>query len=484
MYRFVLLAALSMLSALASAAPNWPDLSIPAAPQFNSGKDVAVIVGIENYAELPTISGAVDNAEAWYLYFTVTLGLPEERVSLLTNKKGTREKLLKAFQEKTRLAQKGGNLWFIFVGHGAPPVSKNGGLLLGYDTQSEIDSIEERSVSVQEVLDIVKKGKQTKTIALLDTGLNGHIPEGELVFGIEHDHSIKKIGIKDLAATFKKKSKQELTLMTGAAGEQYSGTLPGTTLPAFSYLALGAVRGWADADEDGVVTSQELRDYTASILLVLASDQLQTPALAASNVESMIALSIENGPDLNQVFASLSGSAKPVKPIVSSAPPKAPPIETPKPLTDSTSKLGGAKPGREAIEAFILQKINAARTKKGLKPLTQESRLLAAARDHSQEMAELNYFSHNSPTPGLENFIDRITAAGAKGFSTGGENIVFRQQEMSDAEMAEALFQQWMDSPGHKENILTEEFLVTGLGVFLSGSRCWATQVFVDQLKK
>jgi uncharacterized protein YkwD len=164
-------------------------------------------------------------------------------------------------------------------------------------------------------------------------------------------------------------------------------------------------------------------------------------------------------------------------------PQKAPPIETTKPLNESTSKLGSAKAGRETIEALLLQKINAARTKEGLKPLSQESHLLTAARDHSQEMAELSYFSHNSPTPGLENFIDRITLAGAKGFSTGGENIVFRQQEMSDAEMAEALFQQWMNSPGHKENILTKEFLVTGLGVFQSGSRCWATQVFVDKVK-
>jgi uncharacterized protein YkwD len=475
------------LFASTASAQNWPDLSIPAAPVSEGGNDVVVIVGVEKYAELPAVPGAVFNAEAWYNYFTVTMGLPEEQVTLLTNKKGTREKILKALTEKSKMASKGGALWFVFIGQGAPGFNKNGGLLVGYDTQSEIDSISERCVSLQEALTAVQKGKQSKTFFLVDSGLNGHIPEGELLFGLEHDHS-KKSELKSLVTAYKKKSKQELTILTAASGEQYAGPLLGVSVPAFSYLALGGLRGWADSNLDEGVSVQELRDYVASVLLLIATDQIQTPELATMQSDSMMVWSAGEALSIKSSVASNKPSnpkanppkedPKPVNPKVN------PPKEDPKPdNTTSTSKLGGTKKGPEAIEEMILQKINAARAKAGLSALTQQSKLLKAARDHSQEMAELGYFSHQSPTPGRESFMDRINLSGAKGVSTAGENIVFRQQDISDAEMAEALFQQWMNSPGHRDNILTEDFRVTGLGVFQDGSRCWATQVFADAAK-
>lgn len=501
-----------LLPSLAFAAPNWPDLSIPAAPQGGGEKDVAVIIGVESYAELPRLEGANDMAELWYQYLTITRSVPSKQVTLLTNKKGTREKMLKALQEKAKLASKGGTFWVIFIGRGAPGSATNGGLLLGYDTQSEIDSLAERGVSLQEVFDTVKKGKQSKVVALIDDGLNGHVPEGDLIFGIEHEHITKKIGPKEIAAAHKKKAKQDAVILTAAAGEQYAGPLPGADVPAFSYLTLGGVRGWADSNQDGNVTAQEIRDYTASVLMLFARDQIQTPVLAASNTETKLSFSSEGGPDIVALFTggtpkSNTGSGNSGL-IGKNTIPFTTTKEDPKPPKGNSNNLGtpnnngnnsnngngssnnngnntapSASNRVESIESMLLAKINAARKDDGLPALKQNAKLLSAARLHSEEMATLGYFSHQSPTPGLESFVDRIKASGATGFSTAGENIVFRQENVSDADMAEALFQQWMNSPGHRENILTPDFLVTGLGVFVDGSRCWATQVFADAVK-
>jgi uncharacterized protein YkwD len=119
-----------------------------------------------------------------------------------------------------------------------------------------------------------------------------------------------------------------------------------------------------------------------------------------------------------------------------------------------------------------------------VKPLKSEERLLAAARAHSEEMARLGYFSHQSPTRGLETFADRISAAEVTGFSTAGENIIYREGYLDDGDLADTLLTQWMDSPPHRANILSPDYRVTGLGIYRDGQRIWATQVFVDRVAK
>jgi uncharacterized protein YkwD len=135
-----------------------------------------------------------------------------------------------------------------------------------------------------------------------------------------------------------------------------------------------------------------------------------------------------------------------------------------------------------ALEEAVLAKMNAYRASQKLPPLASAKQLQEAAQNHSQEMFLLGYFSHQSPTAGMQTFLDRIKAAGATGFSTGGENIIYREGNLDDASLADALLKQWLDSPPHKANILSKEYFVTGLGFYRDGAKVWGTQVFVDRL--
>jgi uncharacterized protein YkwD len=158
------------------------------------------------------------------------------------------------------------------------------------------------------------------------------------------------------------------------------------------------------------------------------------------------------------------------------------PIEDPEPTGGSPGVPGQKVAPSAALEDAVLAKMNAYRASQKLPPLASDKLLQTAAQMHSEEMFKLGYFSHQSPTSGMLTFLDRVKAVGATGFSTGGENIIYREGNVDDASLADALLKQWLDSPPHKANILSKEYFVTGLGFYRDGTKVWGTQVFVDRL--
>jgi formylglycine-generating enzyme required for sulfatase activity len=98
-------------------------------------------------------------------------------------------------------------------------------------------------------------------------------------------------------------------LMTAAKSDQFAGPLPGGFRPAFSYLALGALRGWA-ADARGDVTASGLVDYVRRVLS-LSRDRTQTPELSTPETAAVVlGNGRESGPDLaklQRATAAFSG---------------------------------------------------------------------------------------------------------------------------------------------------------------------------------
>lgn len=125
-----------------------------------------------------------------------------------------------------------------------------------------------------------------------------------------------------------------------------------------------------------------------------------------------------------------------------------------------------------AVEKQVFDAINSIRQANGLYLLTNQAGLGGVARAHSDDMLARDYLSHVNPEgkdPG-----DRIAAAGIT-VTAWGENIA-----MSDglADPVDAIVQGWMDSPGHRENILRAGWTHTGVGVAQSGDTFYFTQVF------
>lgn len=116
-----------------------------------------------------------------------------------------------------------------------------------------------------------------------------------------------------------------------------------------------------------------------------------------------------------------------------------------------------AKPaGNTSYEDQVVTLVNQERAKAGCTALTVDSRLVTAARGHSQDMAIRNYFDHNTPegvTPWT-----RITNAGYT-FSSAAENIAAGQA--TPASVMDA----WMNSAGHRANILNCNLRNIGVGL-------------------
>ena len=113
----------------------------------------------------------------------------------------------------------------------------------------------------------------------------------------------------------------------------------------------------------------------------------------------------------------------------------------------------------EAAEAQMLALVNEERAKVGAPALILDPALTAAARLHSEDMWERQYFAHETPD-GTDPFA-RMTVAGAR-FLYAGENIAL-------APSTQLAHTGLMNSPGHRRNILDPKFRRVGIGVIDGG---------------
>lgn len=132
------------------------------------------------------------------------------------------------------------------------------------------------------------------------------------------------------------------------------------------------------------------------------------------------------------------------------------------------------------LERRILDGINEARAEEGLPPLQPHPLLATAARGHSEEMATQGYFAHESPTRGRERFTDRLKAAGVSSFGAAAENIA---KGRYPGDPADGIVESWLESPGHRANILSDRYVYTGVGVASRDGTLWSTQVFTSTLE-
>ena len=121
-----------------------------------------------------------------------------------------------------------------------------------------------------------------------------------------------------------------------------------------------------------------------------------------------------------------------------------------------------------AYEQEVIRLVNVERTKAGLKALTEDWELSRVARYKSQDMHDLRYFSHTSPTYGSP--FDMMKAFGIR-YRTAGENIAMGYRTPA------AVVQGWMNSPGHRANILNASYTKIGVG-YVAGGNYW-TQHFI-----
>ncbi|MCM3773402.1 CAP domain-containing protein [Priestia aryabhattai] len=138
--------------------------------------------------------------------------------------------------------------------------------------------------------------------------------------------------------------------------------------------------------------------------------------------------------------------------------------------SENTDKAEQTKDASQ-FEQKVVDLVNQEREKQGLKPLTLNKKLSDVARTKSKDMMEKGYFDHNSPTYGSP--FDMMKQFGIE-YTTAGENIAKGQQS------PEEVMNAWMNSDGHRKNILNPDFTEIGVG-YVKGDTTYWTQQFIGK---
>jgi len=285
-----------MLAALLlSATPTWPELG--PLQRADLGKDdVVLIAGVGRPFVLPPVPGATELATEWYRFFVDGRGVPVENAVLLRDADVTKENLITEAQRlralKKKAGKRTGTYWLVFIGHGAPASSGQDGLLLGVDVQPTIRSIADRGLPQQALLDAAG-GSADDVVAIFDACFTGVRSDGSgapLVPGAQATLPAKRVA-----------PPRSTTILQ--ASEAVAGPLPGHDRPAFSYLLLGALRGWADDDGDGIVRVKDAFAYVKKTLTIAVRSRNQTPTMVGDG-DVIAARDVrEEGPLLQDAIA-------------------------------------------------------------------------------------------------------------------------------------------------------------------------------------
>ena len=335
-------------SARALCAQEWPGLDKPAPAVGGGGSDAAVVVGAQAYAFVGEVPGAESNALQWYQYLTETRGVPGENAIWLAGPGATREKMLEAARKAAGRAGKGGTLWFVFVGHGAPSADGKDGLLVGIDAQRQAQSLQERGL---------KRGELLRTLAASQAGAIRVVIDASFS-GRGQDSAALAPGLKPLTAAATAPKDPRMVVLTAAKGDQYAGPLPGASRPAFSYLVLGGLRGWAVDGAKKAVTAGDLWRYAARALQSTLHGRDQTPDLTGKEDAVFGASAGEKGPDLAKLAeATASARAAMSSPGKEGAVVEAPAGEKGPDLAKSTGATSGASAREEMFQITNLPQV-------------------------------------------------------------------------------------------------------------------------------
>jgi uncharacterized protein YkwD len=160
--------------------------------------------------------------------------------------------------------------------------------------------------------------------------------------------------------------------------------------------------------------------------------------------------------------------SSPAGPLIAEQP--APPVSATRSPAKASPKAASARPAPQAAtvtvngapEAQVLALVNIERANAGCSEVTANDRLTAAARGHSSDMAARDYFSHD--TPEGVSVGTRVTNTGYR-WSMVGENIAWGQAD------AKSVMKDWMNSSGHKANILNCKYRHLGVGLAYDANR-------------
>jgi len=213
----------------------------------------AVVVGVEDYHDLPKVDYARRDAEMVKQYLIKALGYREQNIVMLLNDRVTRSQLEARFEKwlpKQVGQNKDAEVFVYYGGHGAPDPNTNQAFLVPYDGDPAY--LETTAYPLKRLYDTLGKLPARNVTVVMDSCFSGAGGRSVISKGARP----MLITVEDpLMAT------QNLVVLSAAAGNQISSAYPEKRHGLFTYFFLKGLQGQADANKDKSVNVEELYVY-------------------------------------------------------------------------------------------------------------------------------------------------------------------------------------------------------------------------------
>ncbi len=274
---------LILLLAAGSHGGDPPDVDAAASSGMSSPADAAVVIGVEDYAFLEHAPYAERDARGFHSWLVYGRGVPADRITLLASG-ASKEAIEAALDKAGQQAGEGATAWIYFAGHA---VADSGGdaHLLGDDARAELSGALERGVSLADAARRAGAGG-AEVAVVADTNLSGLGRGGAPLFPDDSP------GAPSLAL--------DGVTWLGDAGAAGPAVFHPVEHGAFTYLLLGALRGWADgaggSAADGQVTAGEARRWVEETLAAAGLGN-QRPSFSGDEGAALTRGSLEAEPE-------------------------------------------------------------------------------------------------------------------------------------------------------------------------------------------
>ena len=227
-------------------------------PLFKGRKDknaVALIIGLDQYENIARAPWAESDATVFFDYAQQSLGIPADRIALITGDKSDRSGIYDSLDMwlPTMVEEGDSNVYVYFAGHGLATADGEQAYLIPYD--GNLENLRRTAIPRKEVIDVLKDLKAKSVTLFMDTCYSG-TPKGgngTLVADSRGLRIVKKDNFSSLPKNF--------TIFSAASNQQTASSHSSLENGLFSYWMMRGLGGEADINNDRKITNGELHAF-------------------------------------------------------------------------------------------------------------------------------------------------------------------------------------------------------------------------------
>lgn len=227
-------------------------LSPPKNIKFKNPDAVALIIGVDNYESISNAPWAETDANVFYDFAQNALGIPNEKIKLITGYESSEAGIWKAVERwlPTEVNKNKSDLYVYFAGHGLASADGDKAYLIPWDGDPEL--LERTSILRSELIEGLKDLKPKSVTMFMDTCYSGRTKGGSstLVADARGLRIVKKNKLNNLPKNF--------TLFSAAGNDETASSHPTLKHGLFSYWMMKGLGGDADSNNDKKITNAEL----------------------------------------------------------------------------------------------------------------------------------------------------------------------------------------------------------------------------------